>query len=164
MNKKQNRTKTWGLKSINAMLPDLSRHPAAATIKMQLDLITSWAQIIGPEWADKTEPLRMNFPQGQKREAALHIKIAPMLALELQHQEPQIIERINRFFGFAAVARLHYIQAPVGKSATPAQSPQPPVNIPPTLQVELDKMPPGDLRDTLERLGREIAKKNQPDH
>ena len=33
-------------------------------------------------------------------------------ALELQHSEPQLLERINSYFGYPAVARLRLIQAP----------------------------------------------------
>ena len=42
----------------------------------------------------------------------LTIHVGGASALELQHSEPQVVERINDFFGYPAVARLRLIQAP----------------------------------------------------
>ena len=38
--------------------------------------------------------------------------------MELQHLEPVVVDRVNRFFGYAAVARIALIQGPLPKSAS----------------------------------------------
>ena len=44
-------------------------------------------------------------------------------ALELQHSEPQILERINGFFGYDAVGHLRLIQAPLPRRIAPPPPP-----------------------------------------
>jgi hypothetical protein len=46
----------------------------------------------------------------------LVLHVAGAAALELQHSEPQILERINGYFGYGAVGRLRLIQAPLPRS------------------------------------------------
>jgi len=54
--------------------------------------------------------------------ATLIVKVEGAMALELQHLSPQIIERLNNYYGYAAIGRLHIIQSPVTLSAsTPAR-------------------------------------------
>jgi hypothetical protein len=43
--------------------------------------------------------------------------VAGAAALELQHSEPQVLERINGFFGYPAVTRLQLIQVPFKRAA-----------------------------------------------
>jgi hypothetical protein len=43
----------------------------------------------------------------------LHVRVGGGWATEFQHLEPQIIERINTFFGYRAVSRLVLKQGPV---------------------------------------------------
>jgi hypothetical protein len=74
-------------------------------------LLTEWPSIVGPELAARSQPVRLS----QRRDRAgsvLSVHVAGAAALELQHSEPQVLERINGFFGYPAVARLHLIQAP----------------------------------------------------
>ena len=52
--------------------------------------------------------------------------VAGSAALELQHSEPQLLERINGYFGYPAVARLRLIQAPLAlPRRAPATAPTP---------------------------------------
>jgi len=54
--------------------------------------------------------------------ATLIVKVEGAMALELQHLSPQIIERLNNYYGYAAIGKLHIIQSPVTLSAsTPAR-------------------------------------------
>ncbi|MDD9798628.1 MAG: DciA family protein [Alphaproteobacteria bacterium] len=52
--------------------------------------------------------------------ATLIVKVEGAMALELQHLAPQIIERLNNYYGYAAIGKLHIIQSPV---TTPASAP-----------------------------------------
>jgi hypothetical protein len=57
--------------------------------------------------------------------AVLTIRVEGAMALELQHLAPQIIDRLNGYYGHAAIGRLNIIQGPVGTIASPlaVQSP-----------------------------------------
>ncbi|MGQ9367197.1 DUF721 domain-containing protein [Azospirillum sp. A39] len=121
-------------------------------------LITEWPSVVGAQLAQRTQPDRLAFPRGKREDATLHIRAMGAIALELQHLEPLIIERINGFFGYRAVARIKLVHAaPVG---TPALRPPPPrplsmdeeiALINATAAVEDD-----ELRAALERFGRSL--------
>jgi hypothetical protein len=68
-------------------------------------LLADWASIVGPWLADRCVPFKLTFPPGKRSDAVLHLKIESSAALELQHSEQQVLERINAFFGYGAVAR-----------------------------------------------------------
>lgn len=76
-------------------------------------LITEWPQIAGEVLAGKTLPKRLSFAKGQRDNGTLHLTVAPGWALEVQHLEPIILEKIATFFGYRAVAKIHITQAPL---------------------------------------------------
>jgi hypothetical protein len=59
-------------------------------------LITGWEDIVGPELAASCWPDRLTFTPGRRDGGTLRIRVAGGFALELQHMEPQLLERINR--------------------------------------------------------------------
>jgi hypothetical protein len=77
-------------------------------------LLTEWPTIVGPGLAARSQPVRLSH--GRDREGVLSLHVAGTAALELQHSAPQVLERINGFFGYPAVARLHLIQAPLPRA------------------------------------------------
>jgi hypothetical protein len=83
-------------------------------------LLTDWRLILGPHLGERCQPVRLSGAPGAPGVLTVHVGGAS--ALELQHSEPQVIERINDFFGYPAVARLRLIQAP---PARPVKRPQP---------------------------------------
>jgi hypothetical protein len=88
-------------------------------------LLTEWPSVVGPDLAARSQPIRLTHRSGH-RGGVLSLHVAGSAALELQHSEPQVLERINGFFGYPAVARLHLIQAPVrraGGHPLPGRSP-----------------------------------------
>lgn len=65
-----------------------------------------WPQIVGADLARVCAPEALDFPRGRREGATLRVVALPGRALEIQHLGPQIIERVNGHFGWAAVARL----------------------------------------------------------
>jgi hypothetical protein len=86
----------------------------------EAQLIAQWPAIIGEEIARGVSPEKLSFARGERRDGTLHLRVAPGLGLEVQHREPVLIERINAFFGYRAVARLALKQGPVARNAAPA--------------------------------------------
>jgi hypothetical protein len=80
------------------------------------------------------------------------LRVDAAKALDIQYRAAQIIERINAYLGYAAVAQLRLIQAPM-----PAPQPAP-VHRPRTepLTREVAGITDAGLRDALARLGAEI--------
>ena len=81
------------------------------------------------------------------------------LALELQHLEPLVIERINRYFGYRAVAKLSFVQAPATRPprrATNAPPPEPAGPDAARLAASLGGIEDEALRAALAGLGRAV--------
>jgi hypothetical protein len=122
-------------------------------------IVTDWASVIGAELARHTRPERIAFARHSRSEGTLHLRVANSgLALELQHLEPQLIERINRYFGYRAVARVSISQGPV---RSPEEKPvAPEKTLDPVsqkaLESKLSNVTDPDLRMALERLGQRI--------
>ena len=64
--------------------------------------------------AARSLPERVTRPADGQGGGTLHVRIASgALAVELQHLEPLIVERINTYFGYRAVARLKLVHGPI---------------------------------------------------
>jgi hypothetical protein len=107
-------------------LPDLLTRvlePAARRRGLaEARLLGEWPTVVGPGLAARCHPIRLS-QRSDRPGGILLLHVAGAAALELQHSEPQILERINGFFGYEAVARLRLIQAPLPRRAEPPPRP-----------------------------------------
>ena len=74
-------------------------------------ILTEWHAIVGEEMASYSLPQKLVIPARKKENGTLHILVAAGRALELQHMQPLILERIAAYFGYTAVSRLVFTQA-----------------------------------------------------
>ena len=84
--------------------------------------------------------------------AVLVLRVEPARALDVQYKAQQILERINVFFGYRAVAELRIIQAPLAKSACAPKRAASPPSISPSDAPELADIADEQLREALARL------------
>jgi hypothetical protein len=115
-----------------------------------LRLKAEWTAVVGAELAALT------WPETLGRDGALRLRVASHLAVELQHRAPLVIERINRYFGRDAVARLVLVQGPLPLAARPATANSTPLAADEAraLDLQLDDIDDPELRAALARLGR----------
>jgi hypothetical protein len=147
-----------GLRAIGAEIP----HVAGAALGKrgfgEAQLVTQWEAVIGPDLATKLSPERIVFSRGERRNGTLRLRVASAFAVEAQHLEPVLIERINAFFGYGAVARLAFVQGP---PLNAAPKPVPLRTLSADEQREIESRVAGvadpTLRDALMRLGRAVA-------
>lgn len=76
-------------------------------------LMLHWPEIVGPELAAVTEPGKLQEGRGLVNNGVLTVRVVGPVALELQHQETQILERVNAFLGYRAAGRLKIVQGPL---------------------------------------------------
>jgi hypothetical protein len=77
-------------------------------------VIAEWVSIVGEPLAARSLPERVTRPVDGRDGGTLHVRVASgALAVELQHLEPVIVERINTWFGYRAVARLKLAHGPI---------------------------------------------------
>ena len=81
--------------------------------------------IVGEETADRAVPVKIAFPRGSRTAGTLHVRVEGAYATELQHNAPRIVERLNGFYGYAAIARLALHQGPVERRAAARASSRP---------------------------------------
>lgn len=126
---------------------------------VQSSIVTRWPEIVGAKLARVTAPESLRFPQGQKAEGVLSITVASAHAPVVQHVIPDVIARVNRFFGYAAVARVRLTQGTVKRGAAAvvvAQAEAPTVPLSPTLKAIADP----ELRNVLSGLASSLAKRD----
>ncbi len=123
-------------------------------------LIAEWPSVVGSMLGTATLPLRIAFQRGERAGGTLHIRVASgAMATQLQHQEPLIVQRINGYFGYGAIARLAISQGPVVRR--PVRRPPAAPELTPQQELELSQRLSGiddpDLKAVLSALGRHLA-------
>jgi hypothetical protein len=123
------------------------------------EIISRWHDIVGPEIAGHSEPLKINWPRftdEEKREpATLVLRAEGPAALEIQHMSAVILERVNRFFGWQAIGRIAIRQAPLRRRDPP---PRPKIDNAAATRIAdgLPEVKDESLRQALGRLGSAI--------
>ena len=99
------------------------------------ELIAAWPAIAGPAYADCTQPEKIIWPRetndGAPAPGVLYLRVDGPRAIFVQHELGQVIERVNAFLGYGAIARARIVQGPA-------------------------EVGDGELRDALDRLGRAV--------
>lgn len=127
---------------------------------IQSSIVSRWAEIVGGRYARVTAPESIRFPHGKKQDGTLTIVVVPAHAPMLQHVAPAIIERVNRFFGYAAVARVTVRQGEIERRGEPVERPQL-APVPVELGDSLRAIGDPELRAVLEALARGVAARDE---
>lgn len=126
-------------------------------------ILANWPQIAGETVADYCAPERLVFPRrpreghGPQGGATLEIRVDGPIAVEIKHLEPQIIERINSFYGYQAVTRLKLTQGPLPPKPRKRRPIRPLASAErAALTQSLEPIAEPALKTALERLGERI--------
>lgn len=146
-------------------LSELATGYLAETFKRQgfasTELVTRWADIVGPEIAAHAEPLKLQWQRTMEGEppqpATLVLRVEGPAAIEIQHQSGVLLERINRFFGWQAVGRLTLRQAPLKQRKTPTP-PKADAEAAARVAATLTEVGDDSLRQALGRLGAAVKR------
>jgi hypothetical protein len=121
------------------LVPGVTRQAFRKRSPAGAELMSAWANVVGPRLAAETEPRRL--ARGQ-----LTIACAGPMAMELQHVAAELIERINTYAGTRLVERLRFTQDHVTRAA------RAPTVVKTVAPVPIDGLAPGDLNDALAAL------------
>lgn len=122
-------------------------------------ILSEWSTIAGSLLANHTAPEKIDYPRSSKTNGILRLRVdSGSFALEVQHLGPQLIERINTYFGYNAVGSVKTIQGPLPKKATQSTQKLPPFNVEQesTLNDKLSDVEDDDIRQALQKLGRYV--------
>jgi hypothetical protein len=156
----------FGIKAVGSFVPTLTRKAFEKYGFSAASLLTDWPAIAGRELAAYTAPERLRWPRGpassdeegadsenrRRSGATLVLRVDGGRSLEVQHGARQIIERINGYFGYAAVHELRIVQAPLGQAGTTASRPAARPALSP-LRHEVSGIADPALREALAKLG-----------
>jgi hypothetical protein len=128
---------------------------------VQGSIVSRWAEIVGERYARVSSPESIKFPAGKKAGGALTLLVDGAHAPLIQHLTPMILDRVNRFFGYAAVNRIVFRQ---GKPPAAPPAPQRPQlrPVPKELGEGLREIADPELRACLESLAARIAASSGP--
>ncbi len=126
-------------------------------------ILAHWPDIVGAALADYAAPVKLSFPARDRRGGTLTLEVNGPAAVEIQHLEPQILQRINSYYGFTAVARLAIRRAPASRPArhTPPATPPRKTLSPDEIAPLLADISSDPLEAALRRLGETLSREEQ---
>jgi hypothetical protein len=128
------------------------------------ELVTRWSEIVGPEIAAHSEPIKLQWQRPGRSELAggqepgtLVLRVEGPAAIEIQHLANVICERVNRFLGWRSVARIALRQAPLRRRERKTAVPWDPAVLA-RVAASLPEIADEGLKQALARLGAAIKK------
>ena len=164
--KRQEPQRSLRARSVADMLPDVGRAAFRRFGFVQSSVVSRWREIVGDRYASVSSPESIRFPAAKRSGGVLTLVVEGAHAPMMQHVAPVIVERVNRFFGYAAVERVQFKQGLVqiarssGRSKSRAAPPslRP---IPAELGDSLRAIADPELRACLEGLARGLSAREE---
>lgn len=148
-------------RAVSEIVPDVGRAAFRRFGFVQSSVVSRWGEIVGDKYATLSAPESIRFPQGKRADGVLTLIVTGAHAPMMQHVIPVVIERVNRFFGYAAVARVVIRQgelpAPRAKPSRPAFT-----VVPTELGDSLRTIADPELKAVLESLAMGVAAATAP--
>ena len=145
-------------RAVSDMLPAVSGAAFRRFGFVQSSIVSRWREIVGERYAAVSAPESIRFPPGRRSAGVLSLVVEGAHAPMMQHVAPTIVERVNRFFGYAAVERVSIRQGIVqvekarSRAAPPSLRP-----VPAGLGDSLRAIGDPELRACLEALARGLG-------
>jgi hypothetical protein len=145
-------------RAVADIVPDVGRVAFRRFGFVQSSIVSRWREIAGERYAAVSAPESIRFPPGKRSEGVLNLVVEGAHAPMMQHVAPVIVERVNRFFGYTAVARVSFRQGLVQLArAKPRKAPPSLRPLPPELGDSLRGIVDPELRACLEGLAKGVA-------
>lgn len=99
------------LTSVSKTIMPLAKQLLGAKGMLEMEILSDWTAIVGEELAQYSLPQKISFRKDERSNGTLELLVlSGAFALEIQHRESQILNKINAYFGYDAVAKLKIIQ------------------------------------------------------
>jgi hypothetical protein len=147
-------------RAVADLMPEIGRAAFRRFGFVQSSVVSRWDEIVGSRYAAVSAPEFIRFPLGKKSEGTLELMVEGAHATMMQHVIPEIIERVNRFFGYSAVAQVKIRQGMIAKTKPVHKSASPPTlkPVPMELGDSLREIGDPELFAVLESLANSLAK------
>jgi hypothetical protein len=129
------------------------------------ELVTRWGEIVGSEIAAHSEPIKIQWQRSGRSDpgvddqeaGTLVLRVEGPAAIEVQHLTNLICDRVNRFLGWRAIARVALRQAPLRRNERKTATTSDPAAMA-RIAAALPEIADDELRAALARLGAAIEK------
>lgn len=152
-----------GPRALASLLPDVARKSLRSGGATLARLITDWPTVIGEKLAQHCVPRRLidRGPEGDG--ATLVLAARGPVAVELQHLEPVLIERINGHLGYGAIKRIRLVQDAPPQARVRASRHTVPSEPSEASLPAVDSVDDEELRAALARLGSAVVGRARSD-
>ncbi|MFC3691005.1 DciA family protein [Chenggangzhangella methanolivorans] len=152
-------------KRLSDLLPQAMGPAAARQGFAGAEIVSRWAEIVGPELAAVSAPQKLGVPArapAQDPDAAppratLTVRAEGAFALEIQHRSAEILERVNAHLGWPCVGQVKIRQGPVAelrrRKPVPPRPPEPTAEERGRVETATATIEDEGLADALRRLG-----------
>ncbi len=149
-------------KPISDLMPHIGRTAFRRFGFVQSSVVSRWPEIVGQHHAKVCAPEAIRFPYGKKSGGILQLVVLPAHAPLIQQVIPEITDRVNRFFGYKAVANIKIrqglVQPAEDKGAANRRKAPPSLKaVPVSLSDSLRDIGDPELRTVLENLARSLG-------
>jgi hypothetical protein len=106
-------------KAVGSFVPQLVREALRRRGFNNIDVVLRWREIVGPDLAEVTCPLRIEWPRRQEtvlrpdgtaqpggQRTRLVVAASPARALDVEYAKRDIVERVNRYLGYRAATEM----------------------------------------------------------
>ncbi len=146
-----------GVRAVSDLLPDIGAAAFRRFGFVQSSIVSRWAEIVGDRYARVSSPESIRFPHGQRADGMLTLTVEGAHGTMMQHIAPEIIDRVNRFFGYTAVAKIAFRQGDVRRDAPRPRKAAEPAPVPAELGDSLRAIVDPELKAVLEALAVGVA-------
>lgn len=123
-------------------------------------IVNDWEVIVGEQLSRHSVPERITYPRNMTTAGTLHLRIDNGgLGVALQHLQPQLIERINGYFGFQAITHIKITQGPLPERPGAGWNRPAPLSADDKAAIarRLEGVKDADLGQALQALGQAVA-------
>ena len=124
-------------------------------------IVSRWPEIVGERYARVSTPESIRFPAGRKAGGTLTLSVEGAHAPLMQHLTPMIVDRVNRFFGHAAIDKIVFRQGRAPNAPSPIHRPGS-APVPKDIGENLRTIADPGLRACLESLAEKVAATTGP--
>src|SRR5688572_21244994 len=113
------RARATSSKRVGTFVPALVREAFRRRGFNNIDIVLRWREIVGPELAEQTWPVCIEWPRRQEavlrpdgtaepgaQRTRLVVGAAPARALDVEYAKRDIAERVNRYLGYRATTEV----------------------------------------------------------
>ncbi len=141
----------------------VARQSAGKDWGLYANLLQHWTEIVGPEYAKETTPVKISFPyqpgEAHRKNGVLTIRLPKGLAMEFSFKSEIIRSRLNAYFGYDAFARIVLDSAIIRPPSPQRETPVDPAILN-DIKGQASAIENDELRKALEGFGAAVTAEN----